>query len=199
MPPRTRRNAGFTLVELMVGMSLALIVMSAVLSSYLFLGRNLTRLANQQTIETQGRRAQAFFAQDARLASGVSSPTTTSLTFSIPAASGSTTVAYTYYAAATTVGGVSIPAYSFVRRTPAASGTPMVLVQDIVALSFAFKYYDGTGTEYTSPSSADYRLGLKQVSFGYVARTGSGANGTLTPSYTAQSPRFALRNEGLLQ
>lgn len=179
-------------------MSLALIVMSAVLSSYAFLGRNLTRLANQHDLETSARRAQGYFAQDARMASDVSNPTSTSLTFDIPAATGTTTVSYSYYTSATTVGGVSIPAYSLARRTPASSGTPLILVRDIVPLSFAFKYYDASGTEYTTPTSANYRLGLKQVSFSYIARTGSGVNGTLTRNYTAESPRFALRNKALL-
>lgn len=180
-------------------MSLALIVMSAVLSSYAFLGRNLTRLANQHDVETYARRAQAYFAQDVRMASEVSSPTSTSLTLNLPTATGTTTVSYTYYASATTVGGVDIPAFSLARRSPASSGTPLVLVRDIVALSFTFRYYDASGTEYTTPSSADYRLGLKQVSYSYVARSGSGVNGTLTRNYTAESPRFALRNKTLLQ
>ena len=63
-------RAGFTLVELLVGMSLALVVMTGVLSTFSFLGRNLNRLANQQKLESEGRRALAYFAQDVRMASG---------------------------------------------------------------------------------------------------------------------------------
>jgi len=187
-------------VELLVGTTLSLIVMSAVFSSYLFLGRNLTRLANQQIVETDARRAFAFFTQDARMATNLSSPTTTSLTFDLPTAggSGTTTVAYTYYATATVVGGVSIPAFSLVRRTPATSGTPQILARDLVPLSFTFKYYDSAGFEYTTPATNAYRLGIKQVSFSYVSRTGSGANGTLTPNYTAEAPRSTLRGRSLL-
>lgn len=208
-PPRPARRAGraergFTLVELLVGMSLALIVMTAVLSSYLFLGRNLTRMANQQSVETEGRRAQAYFAQEARIATGISNPTSTSLTFTLPALSStvtSRTVAYQYHASATTLNGVTVPAYSLTRTYDDNSTAPqtLVLIRDIVPLSFAFRYYDESGYEYTTPTSLAYRQGLKQVSFSYIARTGSGVNGTLTPNYTAESPRFVLRNKGLLQ
>lgn len=200
--PRGRRAsvAGFTLVELLVGTTLSLIVMSAVFSSYLFLGRNLTRLANQQIVETEARRALSFFTQDLRVATNLTSPTTTSLTLDVPAPSGpgSTTVAYTYYATATVVGSVNIPAFSFVRRSPATTGTPQVLARDLVPLSFTFRYFDSAGFEYTSPGTNAYRLGIKQVSFSYVARTGSGVNGTLTPNYTAESPRSTLRGRSLL-
>jgi prepilin-type N-terminal cleavage/methylation domain-containing protein len=69
---RTAATAGFTLVELMISMSLALMIIAAVLSSYLFLGRSLGRLVTQQTLDNEGRRALAYFAQDVRLASGIS-------------------------------------------------------------------------------------------------------------------------------
>jgi Tfp pilus assembly protein PilW len=204
--PRCRRGpaGGFTLVELMIGASLSLIVMTAVLSSYLFLGRNLTRMANQQSVETEGRRLQAMFAQDTRAALGISNPTSSSLTLNLPVLSStvtSRTVAYAYHASGTTLNGVSVPAYSVTRTYDDASVSPetRVLLRDVVPLSFAFKYFDESGYEYTDPTSAAYRQGLKQVAFSYVARTGSGVNGTLTPNYTAESPRFVLRNKGLLQ
>ena len=46
----TKSNAGFTLVEVLIGSTLAATILLAVISSYLFLGRNLTRLATQQTL-----------------------------------------------------------------------------------------------------------------------------------------------------
>jgi prepilin-type N-terminal cleavage/methylation domain-containing protein len=73
--PRRQSRAGFTLVELLVGMSLALIVMTGVLSTFSFLGRNLNRLANQQQLESESRRALAYFAQDVRMANALQAPT----------------------------------------------------------------------------------------------------------------------------
>ncbi|HEX7631695.1 MAG TPA: prepilin-type N-terminal cleavage/methylation domain-containing protein, partial [Lacunisphaera sp.] len=58
----------FTLTELLIGMTLSLIVMTAVLTSYTFMGRNLFRLANQQTLQTQSRRTLQYFQQDVRMA-----------------------------------------------------------------------------------------------------------------------------------
>lgn len=205
VPPRARRAvAGFTLVELLIGMSLALVVMTAVLSSYLFLGRNLTRLANQQTLETEARRAHALFAQDARMATNISSPTSTSLVFNLPSTTSTASnraVTYRYHAAATALNGVDVPGYSLTRTYDDDSVPPAtrVLVRDIVPLSFGFRYYDESGRQYTDPASLAYRQGLKQVSFSYVSRTGNAANGTLTPNYTAESPRFVLRNKAPLQ
>lgn len=57
---------GFTLVELMVSMSIGTVVMAAVFSTYLYLGRNLTRLSYRSTLESQSRRILNTFATDIR-------------------------------------------------------------------------------------------------------------------------------------
>lgn len=51
------RRRGFTLVEMLIGLSLSLMVMAAILSSYVFLARNFTRslgvtyaVSNQTTL-----------------------------------------------------------------------------------------------------------------------------------------------------
>ena len=85
MTRRPHSRSGFTLVELLVGMTLALVVMTAVLSTFGFLGRNLNRLANQQQLESEGRRALAYFAQDVRMASGLSNPGDAQLELAVPA------------------------------------------------------------------------------------------------------------------
>jgi prepilin-type N-terminal cleavage/methylation domain-containing protein len=79
-PPRSSSRAGFTLVELLVGTSLALIIMAAVLSTFAFLGRNLNRLALQQKLESEGRQALAYFGQDVRAAGAVPIPAAWSAT-----------------------------------------------------------------------------------------------------------------------
>ena len=64
-------HAAFSLMELMFAMSLATMVMAAVISSYLYLGRNLTRLSNHQQLEAQNRRMLAMLNQDTRMAKDV--------------------------------------------------------------------------------------------------------------------------------
>lgn len=189
-------------------MSLGLVVMIAVISSYLFLARNFTRLANQQTVEAQSRRLLGTFAQDVRNASSLTSASPSALTLTIPAAGApaDTNVSYTYYPSATTVGGVSIPAESLVRQSPATSGPPHVLLGNLVSLSFGaspylygFKYYDSAGAEIPAPISAVDLRSVKHISVSFLAAAGNASNGTKTANFHGNSPRLALRNKPLLQ
>jgi hypothetical protein len=183
------RTAGFTLVELLVGMSLALMVMTAVLTTYVTLGRNFTRLlgissSNQPTLESQARRTLAYFTQDVRMASGISgTPSATSLTLTLPTSTGTTTVTYAYDSTAQTL-----------TRTPA-SGSALTLHSGL--LGFTFNYYDSSGNPYTSYTN--YLPGIKQLSFTLTSQAGSSVNGTLTQVYETDSPRLLLRNKALLQ
>ncbi|HEX2862483.1 MAG TPA: prepilin-type N-terminal cleavage/methylation domain-containing protein, partial [Lacunisphaera sp.] len=95
-PPRKIR--GFTLTELLVACSLAAFAMMALLSGFVFLGRNFTRLANLQSLQTQGRTALAYLQNDVALARSVkpgASATATAVTLVLPGGE----VAYTYDAA----------------------------------------------------------------------------------------------------
>ena len=79
---------------LMGGMSLALMVMTAILSSYTFLGRSLARLVNQQSLQSEARRALAYFAQDVRMASGLTDTANLSATrvsLTLPTGTGTNT------------------------------------------------------------------------------------------------------------
>lgn len=184
--------AAFTLVELLIGMSLAMIVMAAVLSSYTFIGRSLFRLVNQQTLITQSQRAFAYLSQDVRLASGISgTPSATSLVLVLPTNTNSTTtVTYTYSSAAGTL-----------TRTPA-SGNALKLLSNLTGCSF--NYYDVSGNAYTSGtlSAGSYLSSIKQVALAYTAQNGTNTDGTRAPQtadFQSSSPRFVLRNQALLQ
>lgn len=186
-------HAGFTLVELLVGMSLSLIVMTGVLSTFSFLGRNLNRLTNQQQLESESRRTLAYFARDVRLASGFpddTAPSDSAVTFLIATSSGTTSAAYNYYPNATTVSGVSIPAGSVTRTAPA-DGTPVVLLTNL--LDFDFTYYDTNDnrvTDFTNKITS-----IKKVAVDFRSQTGNSANGTRTPVLQGNSPRLTLRNK----
>ncbi|HEY0863792.1 MAG TPA: hypothetical protein VGD97_06775 [Lacunisphaera sp.] len=72
-PARNRlaRAGGFTLVELMIGASLASFILAAVLSTFLFMGRSGANVQNYNDMEAQARKALEYFAEDTRQASGV--------------------------------------------------------------------------------------------------------------------------------
>ena len=183
----------FTLTELLIGMTISLIVMTAVLTSYTFMGRNLFRLANQQTLQTQSRRTLQYFQQDVRMASGISgTPSASSLVLILPTTSTSTTttVTWTYDSTAGTL-----------TRTPA-SGTALTLLSNLKSSSF--NYYDGSGNAFTSAtlSAGSYLLSIKQVSLSFTSQTGANADGTSSPqmaNYQISTPRMTLRNQSFLQ
>ena len=196
-PTKHRPRAGFTLVELLIGVSLSLMVMAAVLSSYVFLARNFTRslgvvftttsnsitLVNRPSLETQGRQTLAYFSQDVRMASGiVGSPSDAALTLTIPTATGSTTVAYSYDAVNQTL-------------TRTWSGMSGQVIHYNV-LTCTFSYFDISGNPYTT--YVNYLSGIKQLSVALTAQGGSEENKTRTEVYSSKSPRLLIRNRGLL-
>ena len=137
--PALSRSNGFTLVELLVGVTLSAAVMAAVLSSYVYLAKNLVRLTNQQTLETEARRTLGFFAKDVQMSAGISgTPSATSVTLTIPASTGTTTVAYSYNSSTGTF-----------TRTPA-GGTAQILLRNITANGLNIYYYDTSGNIYTT-------------------------------------------------
>lgn len=186
-------SAGFTLVELLIGMSLALMVMGAVLSSYTFMGRNLYRLVNQQSLQTDARRTLQYFEQDVDLASGISgTPSASSLVLIIPTSStgSTTTITWSYSSSSKTL-----------TRT-LASGSSLTLLSNLT--SCAFSYYDKSGNPYTSAtlSAGSYLSSIKQVALSFSTKTGQntdGSNSPQTATYQASSARLILRNQAFLE
>jgi Tfp pilus assembly protein PilW len=205
-------SSGFTLVELLIGASLALMVMTAVLTTYVTVGRNFTRSlgvssANQPTLDTQARRTLAAFAQDVRMASGIDTtgtaprvvPSATGVTLIQPTTSGSKYVTYYFNntASPVTLSTYTIPALSLV-RIDLSTSTALTLHQNLLTCSLT--YYDNSGNSYTASdlSSRNYLLGIKQLSLSFTSQAGSATNGTLTQVYYTDSPRVLLRNRSLL-
>jgi hypothetical protein len=159
---------------MLIGLSLSLLVMAAILSSYVFLARNFTRslgvtyAVNNQTtlsqlppLEAQLRTTLAYFSQDVRMATGIfGPPSADGVTLILPTATGTTTVAYTYAAGARTL-------------TRTWAGLPAQIIHHNL-------------------------LGIKQLSVAFTAQGGSLDNQTLTQVYTGASPRLLLRNRSFL-
>lgn len=211
----SKKTAGFTLVELIVAMTLSLMIMGAILSSYVFLGRNFTRSlglssANASTLESQGRQTLYYFTQDVRMASGLVTtlispkfaPTATAMTLILPTSSGSKYITYYFNDSDSDpippIPGFTLPAHSLV-RLDLSTNTALVLHTNL--LTCEFNYYDAYGKPYVifDPSTAGFSslAGIKQVSIDFSSQGGSNVNGTLTPVYTSSSPLLIFRNKQL--
>jgi Tfp pilus assembly protein PilW len=191
-------------------------VLAAVLSSYLYLSRQLARLAHQQTLETEGRRALGYFTQDVQRASGVDTSLTVSasrVSLTVPSATG-TNLTVTYYynpdltdTATVSINGTNItmPAASLTRCVYNGSTvTSQTLLRyitdgdtDETDNDLQIRYYDRSGNEYTS--YADYLPGIKQLTLEFTTQTGVANSGTQTPLHRVKSSRLVLRNRSFLQ
>lgn len=200
-PLRLNRRAGFTIGELLVGVGLSLIVMTGVLSSYVFVARSYNRtigfgMANQPTLEAQGRRTLAWWAQDVQMASAVTSPSASEVTLTVPRSDGGTKNVTYYFnssASAVSVYSVTVPATSLVRID---RDTSTALTLHSSLLTCVFSYYDTVGNPYTTYTN--YLQGIKRVAVTFTAQAGSSVNSTLTQVYKSASPRLILRNKPLL-
>lgn len=199
--PLPSRSAGFTLSELMIGVSLSMIVMTAVLASYVFVARTYARTvafgsANQPILEAQSRRTLASFARDVQMTSALSSPTASSVTLTMPSSlMGTKDVTYYFNstAAPVTVSGYAVPAMSLA-RIDVTTGTGLTLHSTL--LTCVFIYYDASNNPYTS--YVNYLPGIKQMSMAFTAQSGTATNGTLTSIYKVASPRLVLPNKAWL-
>ncbi len=174
------RRAAFTLVELMIGMTLALIVMGGILSAYLFLGRNFTRMMNLQQQEVKNRRALQLFTADVSSAIQFTTASDTQIVISVQTSGAPATVTYTYTAGSGSTGTLT--------RTDSV-GT-QTLLTGLSAFDFNFYAEDGTAT--TNPTS------IKSSQFTYSSALGTAASGTQA-GYTTVSARVVLRNKPALQ
>ena len=200
---------GFTLVELLIGATLSAAVMAGVLSSYIYIGRSLTRLANQQTLETEGRRTLANFSRDVRMASGLvtvstvpTSPAANRVDLTVPVGSTISTVTYYHNNGASTpvtINGtiITMPANSLTRCLYNGSTvTYLTLLKNITTDGLTIRYFDSSDNQYTGYT--DYLPGIKQISIEFSTQLGNSGNGTQTKVHRVASNRLILRNRTLL-
>jgi prepilin-type N-terminal cleavage/methylation domain-containing protein len=189
-PERVERaRGGFTLVELMVSLSVSAIVLGGVLAAYIFLGRNLARLVNTQHQQVQSRRTLVMFTKDLSTASALSTATTSQITLTKPVSSGNATVAYVYTAPSP----ASAANGTLVRTETLPSSSPTTLTILSGLTSFTFNFYNGGGTAVTSSPQS-----VKTVEFSFASAAGNANNATLT-AFNSVSPRVVLRNKPVLR
>lgn len=96
VPPRADRShqRGFTLVEVLIASSLASILMAAVMSTFLMVGRSGMALANYSEMDGEARQALDTFARDVRQAGEITWNSATSITVAVGADSITYALAY---------------------------------------------------------------------------------------------------------
>ena len=181
---RRRPCGGFTLTELIIGVSLSTIVMAGVLSAFLMLGRSGVNVSAYAASEAEIRRAVEEFSQDIRMASNVAWNSSTSVTLTVPNNYTSTSNLVTYAYDSSTSGGT---AGSFYRRAgdSTSTATPLILVRNISSFAYArYNRLDAAATNNTETKRLQISMNVRRT-----AKTVVNANTTLVMA------SFILRNK----
>jgi prepilin-type N-terminal cleavage/methylation domain-containing protein len=205
-------SQGFTLVELLVATSIATVLIGGMLSSYLFLGRNLIRDSNRQELEAQSRNMLQTFARDVGVADRIAGaynsagditsdsswqtmPTSGQAAFrmSVRNDSGGTyyyAVTYAYNANADTV--TRTVSSGLNSGTPPSTFNANFLTLLRHASDFRFNYLD------RASNTTGNQLGVKQIEVAsFTLTNGIAAAGTQS-IFTGASARLVLRNRHLV-
>jgi prepilin-type N-terminal cleavage/methylation domain-containing protein len=205
-------SRGFTLVELLVATSIAMVFIAGMLSSYLFLGRNLVRDTNRQQLEAQSRNMLQTFARDVGVADRIAGaynsadditsdsswqtmPTSSQAVFrmSAPNGSGGTyryAVTYAYDPNADTV--TRVVSSGLNSGIPPSNFNANNLVLLMHASSFSFNYLD------RAANTASNQLGIKQIEVASFTLTNGTATTGTQSTFTGASGRLVLRNQHLV-
>lgn len=181
---RARSASGFTLVEVLIASSLAALAMTAVLSCFVFLARNFTRLSNYRALDVQARTAFTYLQTDLGQALTVKTgtlPTASTLTLTLP----SSEVTYTYDSAGQRL-----------RRQATTGASPDLYLLSgtgVRCSAFTFAYYTGLSESLTMANSVPYSIKQVEVRFKLESPTTVSAQTQL--AYETVSPRISLRNK----
>lgn len=180
---RAASNRGFTLVEILISSTLAAMLLVAMLNTYVFLGRQLTKATNLQEMEYRSRIALGLLNRDFENASAInSSPAPTGSFVSLTVPSG--TVTYTYDSVARTLTRVA----NF-----GAFRTREFFRSD--CYGFTLSYYSTIGSTPLSGTSL-IPLSVKRISAAFTLRRGNSAIGTYN-EIEGSTGRVLMRNKPL--
>ena len=183
-PRFRRRGAGFTLIEVLIGATLASFVLAGVISTFVFLGRSGLNIQNYNDMESQARKALEIFAEDVRQASSITWESATAVRLIVNTA----TVTYSY----------DSTARAFVKN--AGLSTQKALITGVTR--FEFRGYSITGNTITDFSSAaaltvanrsTKQLQISLEAARYLDFASQRRN--IAASNTVLSARFILRNK----
>ena len=163
-----------TLVELMVATSLGALIMTGVLTVFLFIGRTSANMASYVDLESQARGSLELFAQDARQASSITYTSSTVINLVV----NSTSITYGY----------DSDTAQFYRTL---SGTRTNLLDGILSFSFIGYKLDGSQVSLSNLPLAGTNTKQIQISLKAqrVNRTAAAVSNTVL------SARYILRNK----
>lgn len=205
--PDTRRSRrGFTLVEVMIGAALGAFLLTAVLSTFLFLGRSGANLQNYSDMESQARKALELFAEDTRQASAITWISGNQIRLTVDGQYHT----YTYADGASANTGTLTRVITVVSTSAVVSRMTLLtgIIHPVARTSDAdtactpfFRGYNLNGVEfkaiqYASPSASDLTAassGTKQLQISMEASRTSQTVASATN--TVLSARFILRNK----
>lgn len=172
-------HRGFTLVEVMIGATLASFILAGVMSTFLFMGRSGANIQNYNDMESQARTALELFAEDTRQASAIHWNSDEELYLTVNA-----THIYYYY---------DSTAKAFYRKVTS-TGAPRALVTGIT--TFAYKAYSITGAELALATATDLTTATKSTKQLQISLEAARSNQTVVDATnTVLSARFILRNK----
>ena len=134
-----RRRAGFSLVELLISLTLVMMLTLALLTSYVFIARGDQSLQNYGDMNTQARRLLERLGEDLRAATDVTDFTATSLTLTVPTNTSATTTEDVVWDYSSVDGTVT---------RQAGTAAPSTYARDVQV--FSFYYANGNNVETTS-------------------------------------------------
>ena len=189
----SRSRRAFTLVELLIGTSLSAVVMAGMLSAYLFLAKNLTRLNTTEQFDRHSQRAVTLFSRDVSSATKivsfssatVSGVTTATIVMNVPTGS----VTYTWSGSTATPGSLM--------RAVTVTATGVTTTESIVdQVSVAvFTCRDGNGNATTTT----FNTRQIQLTLTGALRSTTGQTETTLASRTAASPNLLVAGQALIQ
>lgn len=186
-------GGGFTIVELMISMSLASLLLAAVFTAFIMIGRSGMRVINYSVMETQTRRAFEQLAIDARMTNYFEAyytgPVITGFKLRIPREdlSGSDEIIYGYDTSASSDG-------NRFYRTVVATGVRSNLIYGVKSLTI-LRYLPGTTPPYAPvliPATTTASTGIKNLQISVSVLRGGG--GVMDTTQVIRSTAFTLRN-----
>lgn len=182
---RRPRRRGFTLVEVLIGATLASFILAGVISTFVFLGRSGLNVQHYNDMESQARRALEIFAEDVRQASSITWVDANTVRLVVNTSS----ITYAYVSSSKTF-----------TRTPGRTTAVDTLITGIT--TFEFRGYTITGNAITDFSTAaaltvanrsTKQLQISLEAARYLDFASQRRN--IAASNTVLSARFILRNK----
>lgn len=176
---RCPSRTGFTLTEVLIAVSLGAIIMLAVLTAFLMIGRSTAAAVNYIEMEKQARQGMERFGQDVRMAQYLTTVSANQVTLTIPSANGTDDIDYIYDSSAKTFTRNGRDPVTYV------ANTSTTLIKNVQNCEFRRWMLGSTGPA-NSDASADQlqiRLTISQKSVTVATNTN-----------LVVSARFVMRN-----